>query len=129
MLTVAFPSDPDKFYSLTEPVIRSILSGSVTAEFPFDISEEEVDIIRHFKSASLIIGRSGTGKTTCLVYKLLSKYLARVAIQGERPVRQVGACLPFLLLIRIDYRSLANYLGFLCLFRFYSRDLRIFQRS
>ncbi|KAH0545413.1 hypothetical protein FGG08_000554 [Glutinoglossum americanum] len=79
----------NKFYSLTEPVINSILSNNLEAEFPFDISEEEVGIIRHFGSASLILGRSGTGKTTCLVYKLLSKYLARNSIPGEKPLRQV----------------------------------------
>ncbi|KAH0558797.1 hypothetical protein GP486_004565 [Trichoglossum hirsutum] len=88
----------NKFYSLTEPVINSILSNDVEAEFPFDISEEEVKIIRHFDSASLILGRSGTGKTTCLVYKLLGKYLARKSVPGEEPIRQV-------LLTRSDFLS------------------------
>ena len=81
---------PDKFYSLTEPVIRSILANDVTAEFPFDLSEDEARVIQHFKTASLIMGRSGTGKTTCLVFKLVGKYLARKAVVGARPVRQVS---------------------------------------
>jgi hypothetical protein len=86
------PADifPDKFYSLTEPVIRSVLDNDVTAEFPFDLSEDEASVIRHFKTSSLILGRSGTGKTTCLVFKLVGKYLARKAVAGARPVRQVG---------------------------------------
>ena len=81
---------PDKFYALTEPVIRSVLANDVTAEFPFDLSEDEARVIQHFKTASLILGRSGTGKTTCLVFRLVGKYVARKAVAGERPVRQVG---------------------------------------
>ena len=80
----------DKFYALTEPVIRSILSHDLSAEFPFDLSREEASIIRHFRTASLILGRSGTGKTTCLVFKLVGKYLASKAVADERPVRQVS---------------------------------------
>ena len=80
----------DKFYVLTEPVIRSILSGNLSAEFPFDLSKEEAGVIRHFRTASLILGRSGTGKTTCLVFKLVGKYLASRAVADEKPVRQVS---------------------------------------
>ena len=32
-------------------------------------------MITHFRTASLILGRSGTGKTTCLVFKLVGKFL------------------------------------------------------
>ena len=80
----------NKFYALTEPVIRSILSNNPSAEFPFDLSKEEARIIRHYRTASLTLGRSGTGKTTCLVFKLVSKYLASKAVADERPVRQVS---------------------------------------
>ena len=80
----------DKFYALTEPVIRSIISNDLSAEFPFDLSGEEARVIRHFRTASLILGRSGTGKTTCLVFKLVGKFLASKAIADERPVRQVS---------------------------------------
>jgi hypothetical protein len=81
---------PDKFYSLTEPVIRAVLANDVMAEFPIDLSEDEARVVQHFKTASLIIGRSGTGKTTCLVFKLVVKYLARRAVADVRPVRQVS---------------------------------------
>ena len=80
----------DKFYALTEPVKRSILSSDPSAEFPFEISKEEARVISHVQTASLILGRSGTGKTTCLVYKLVRKYLASRVILGENPVRQVS---------------------------------------
>ena len=80
----------DKFYALTEPVIRSILLNDLSAEFPFHLSREEASVIRHYRTASLILGRSGTGKTTCLVFKLVGKYLASKAVVDERPVRQVS---------------------------------------
>ena len=80
----------NKFYALTEPVIRSILDNDLTAEFPFNLSMEEARVITHFQTASLILGRSGTGKTTCLVFKLIGKFLASKKIQDERPARQVS---------------------------------------
>lgn len=80
----------DKFYALTEPVKRSILSSDLSAEFPFEISKEEARVISHVQTASLILGRSGTGKTTCLVYKLVTKYLVSKAVLDENPVRQVS---------------------------------------
>ncbi|KAL9130021.1 MAG: hypothetical protein Q9175_007131 [Cornicularia normoerica] len=79
----------NKFYALTEPVIRSILDNDLAAEFPFDLSQEEARVITHFQTASLVLGRSGTGKTTCLIFKLVGKFLASKAILEERPVRQV----------------------------------------
>ena len=70
--------------------MRSIQSRDLSAEFPFETSREEARVIGHFETASLILGRSGTGKTTCLVYKLMRKYLASKAVVGEKPVRQVS---------------------------------------
>ena len=70
--------------------MRSILSSDLSAEFPFEVSREEARVIGHFQTASLILGRSGTGKTTCLVYKLVRRYLASKAVIGEKPVRQVS---------------------------------------
>lgn len=70
--------------------MRSILSSDLSAEFPFEISKEEARVINHFQTASLILGRSGTGKTTCLVYKLVRRYLASKAVIDEKPVRQVS---------------------------------------
>ena len=81
----------NKFYALTEPVIRSILDNDLAAEFPFDLSLEEARVITHFQTASLILGRSGTGKTTCLIFKMVGKLLASQAILDERPARQVSS--------------------------------------
>ena len=79
----------NKFYALTEPVIQSILDKRLAPEFPFDLSMEEVEVFSHFQTASLILGRSGTGKTTCLVFKMVGKFLASKATLDEKPVRQV----------------------------------------
>jgi len=83
----------NKFYALTAPVIRSILANDLTAEFPFDLSPDEIQVIGHFQTASLILGRSGTGKTTCLVFKLVGKHLARRRLPGERRIRQVSSAM------------------------------------
>jgi hypothetical protein len=76
-----------KFFSLTTAVLENRHQDAL---FPVDPSMEEVHIINHFKSTAFILARSGTGKTTCLVYKLVSRYLASRA-EGEVPVRQVGS--------------------------------------
>ncbi|KAI9669755.1 MAG: hypothetical protein M1831_007451 [Alyxoria varia] len=80
----------NRFYTLTEPMIRSVFSNDLLAEFPFDFSGDEARSILHVDSSSLILGRSGTGKTTCLVFKLLAKYAASsTTAEGNPPPRQV----------------------------------------
>ena len=79
----------NRFYTLTEPMIRSVLANDLWAEFPFDFSGDETRVILHFGTSGLILGRSGTGKTTCLVFKLLAKYAAGCAITEERSPRQL----------------------------------------
>lgn len=81
----------DKFYSLTEPLLRSFLSDDSGSEFPFELSQEELHIVLHFRTSTLILGRSGTGKTTCLIFKILIRSRAKRLISGEDNVRQ--ACL------------------------------------
>lgn len=64
----------NKFYTLTSQLLKSLIAAhaaGVQPEFAFNITEEETQIIRENRSV-LVLGRSGTGKTTCLVYKLLS---------------------------------------------------------
>jgi hypothetical protein len=43
-------------------------------EFPFQLSREEHAIIDYNKSGVLLLGRSGTGKTTCIVFRLYSLF-------------------------------------------------------
>jgi len=80
----------DKFFVFTKPVMDSFLTNSANAEFPFDISPEEIEVIKHSESGTLIMGRSGTGKTTCLVQKLVRNFTARKLIVGQAPSRQVS---------------------------------------
>lgn len=83
----------NKFYPLTEPVMRSIIANDLNAEFPVDVSQDEIQIIYQVETSSLVLGRSGTGKTTCLVYKLVGKHLARRSLPDERRLRQVSTAL------------------------------------
>ena len=71
-------------------MFKAIVNNDLMAEFPFDLSTEEFRIISHFQTASMILGRSGTGKTTCLVFKLVGKYLTSKAVVGETSVKQVS---------------------------------------
>ncbi|KAL9101118.1 MAG: hypothetical protein Q9163_003595 [Psora crenata] len=79
----------NKFFALTKPLIQAIIDNNLVAEFPFDLSTDEARIINNFETASLILGRSGTGKTTCLIFKMVSRYLARRALMDEPPIRQI----------------------------------------
>ena len=79
----------NRFYTLTKPLIRTVSAKDPLAEFPFHLSREETRPVLHLNTPSLILGRSGTGKTTCLVFKLLAKYMASFSLPRERPQRPV----------------------------------------
>ncbi|PUU76951.1 hypothetical protein B9Z19DRAFT_205163 [Tuber borchii] len=95
VITVDNTSDEDfeysvqlaKFYSLTSNVLDNITSIAGKARYVIDISAEEVAVVNHFLTPAFILGRSGTGKTTCLVYKLLGRYLC--GVENVEPLRQV----------------------------------------
>ncbi|XP_058731228.1 uncharacterized protein LOC131603010 [Vicia villosa] len=63
-----------KFYSLSSVVANHLLSdrNSNELELPFEVSDEEHDIIL-FSKSTFVLGRSGTGKTTVLTMKLFKK--------------------------------------------------------
>ncbi|XP_022794976.1 TPR and ankyrin repeat-containing protein 1-like [Stylophora pistillata] len=70
-----------KFYHLSSAMIQAIReqqSCNAEIDFPFRVTEEEYDII-NFKptpqSSIILIGRSGTGKTTCILYRLWKCFL------------------------------------------------------
>ena len=70
-----------KFYHLSPVMIRTILKQqpcSVEFDYPFRVTEEEHDIINFEpspQSSIILIGRSGTGKTTCILYRLWKDFL------------------------------------------------------
>ncbi|XP_073025717.1 uncharacterized protein [Primulina eburnea] len=86
-----------KFYSLSSGSIKHLLSDHEggEAEFPFEVTEEEREIIM-FPRSSFILGRSGTGTTPVLTMKLFQK-LQRYCIasvddsqcQGQSTLRQL----------------------------------------
>ncbi|CAG8492712.1 7239_t:CDS:10 [Diversispora eburnea] len=62
----------NKFFPLSKDLIRSlVLDGS---DFTFQVSKTEYEIINSPTSA-IIIGRSGTGKTTSIVFRQIASYL------------------------------------------------------
>ena len=68
-----------KFYSFTSQVASRILSVSHSNyDFPFQVSPLEYAVIRlepKHRCAILLLGRSGTGKTTCCLYRLWSQFV------------------------------------------------------
>ncbi|OQE05043.1 hypothetical protein PENVUL_c027G05971 [Penicillium vulpinum] len=88
-VTSALIEMSNKFYNLTEPFLKSIIDEKETEEFPFDLSPEELEIVKHLSTSSLILGRSGTGKTTCLLFKMLAKHKARQSSSDEQQARQL----------------------------------------
>lgn len=62
-----------KFYCFSPPVIDHLRSDdNKDIDFPFEVSDEEREIISHGHS-SFVWGRSGTGKTTILTAKLFER--------------------------------------------------------
>lgn len=74
---------------MTERILDCLFSeqDSSSIAVPFILSRKETEIIKHANTAAFILGRSGTGKTTCLLYKLLSRYMASREEHGS--IRQV----------------------------------------
>ena len=77
-----------KFYSLTSTVLDNIASTAGKVVYPVDISAEQASVVDHFLTPAFILGRGGTGKTSCLVYKLVGRYL--YSKENTKPLRQVG---------------------------------------
>ncbi|KAJ5757424.1 uncharacterized protein N7511_006118 [Penicillium nucicola] len=79
----------NKFYSFNEPLLNALLDGNKDAEFPFELSAQELQVVRHFSTSSLILGRSGTGKTSCLLFKMLARHLFKKFRSEEHHARQL----------------------------------------
>ncbi|KAG8703475.1 hypothetical protein FRC09_004144 [Ceratobasidium sp. 395] len=58
------------------------------AVLPMALNPDEKRIVRH-QGTSVVIGRSGTGKTTALVYKLRANAQAAAMLEGDSPIRQL----------------------------------------
>lgn len=53
------------------------------------LSKEELSIVSHSENSALILGRSGTGKTTCLVFKILLNFMTNMSLPGDNAIHQV----------------------------------------
>ena len=80
-----------KFNPFSTAMIKTILKQqpcNVEVDFPFRVTEEEHDIINFDpspQSSIILIGRSGTGKTTCILYRLwkdFNKYWSKAVESG-----------------------------------------------
>ncbi|XP_038048886.1 TPR and ankyrin repeat-containing protein 1-like [Patiria miniata] len=79
-----------KFYSVNSTLVNAMLNDSnVKVDFPFRVTELEHAIINlqpRPPSSILLLGRSGTGKTTCCLYRMWTKffkYWQQVSMTGE----------------------------------------------
>ncbi|CAG8450090.1 7512_t:CDS:10 [Dentiscutata heterogama] len=64
----------NKFIPLSKNLFKSVVLGGTG--FTFQVSEDEYNIIKYPTSA-IVIGRSGTGKTTCIVFRQIASYLMK----------------------------------------------------
>ncbi|CAG8567860.1 13873_t:CDS:10 [Dentiscutata erythropus] len=64
----------NKFIPLSKNLFKSVVLGG--SGFTFQVSEDEYNIIKYPTSA-IVIGRSGTGKTTCIVFRQIASYLMK----------------------------------------------------
>lgn len=66
-----------KFYRFSTSMVRYIFQErTLNASFPFEVKEAESNIITdNSKEAIIVLGRSGTGKTTCCLYQLWDHYI------------------------------------------------------
>ncbi|CAL1532834.1 unnamed protein product, partial [Lymnaea stagnalis] len=66
-----------KLYTMSSQMVEAVLNdGDSKVDFPFRVTEIEHTFI-HLKPEAplLLLGRSGTGKTTCCLYRLFNEFL------------------------------------------------------
>lgn len=67
-----------RFHSFTTSMAKCIIQDNYTAQFPFKLSDEEHVIINSKPyEPILLLGRSGTGKTTCCLYRLWQNFCSQ----------------------------------------------------
>ncbi|KAL8914803.1 MAG: hypothetical protein Q9171_000639 [Xanthocarpia ochracea] len=78
-----------KFFPFTEAFLRPQELDHVSPDYPYKLSTSEGEIVCYSDTSSIIFGRSGTGKTTCLVYRLIGRNLASKQISDDSTFKQV----------------------------------------
>ncbi|KAI8806445.1 hypothetical protein BJ742DRAFT_364554 [Cladochytrium replicatum] len=85
-----------KFVPLSKIFMNFILLRTAVdqnCDFPFALNEDEHDIVKHPGSV-LLCGRSGTGKTTVCVFRLVSLYFA-YHVRAVTPLYTAPKSMPF----------------------------------
>lgn len=77
----------EKFTPVTKSLYNSILAD-MEAVLPMALNPDEKAIVRHH-GTSVVIGRSGTGKTTALIYKMRANSQLGALSDSLRPTRQL----------------------------------------
>ncbi|CCO36370.1 TPR and ankyrin repeat-containing protein 1 AltName: Full=Lupus brain antigen 1 homolog [Rhizoctonia solani AG-1 IB] len=77
----------EKFSPVTKSLYNSILAD-MEAVLPMALNPDERKIVRHH-GTSVVIGRSGTGKTTALIYKMRANAQLGARSDELRPTRQL----------------------------------------
>ena len=104
----------EKFYAFTSDVANRI-RGEEPCDpncFPFIVTDQEHEVIRtECDQPILVHGRSGTGKTTCLIYRLWERYQTRrTQTQAKKFLRQI-----FISKNPVFVKRVENYFGKLSL--------------
>eukprot|EP00798_Chlamydomonas_sp_ICE-L_P021903 gene21903-28945_t len=69
---------PFKLYPQEQDIITKANYNFIGVDFPFKLSPQEQDIITMVNdppASTILLGRSGTGKTTCAVYRIWAQWL------------------------------------------------------
>jgi len=91
-----------KLYLLSQRMVEELVQGRVY-HAQHTVSKVEADVIKSDKS-SMVIGRSGTGKTTCVMYRLLSMFQSYMRENGHgvKQFRQVFVTKNVELCLRVE---------------------------
>ena len=83
-----------KFYNFDSNLVSHVLHNlEVKVDFPFRVTDLEHAIINlKSKAPILLLGRSGTGKTTCCLYRLWSQYVSYWTGAIEEDVKLLPRC-------------------------------------
>ncbi|KAG8737474.1 hypothetical protein FRC10_008158 [Ceratobasidium sp. 414] len=87
LTSVSWIDSLEKFTPITKSLYNSIIAD-MEAVLPMALNPDEKRIVRH-QGTSVVIGRSGTGKTTALIYKLRANAQAAAMLDNGPPIRQL----------------------------------------
>ncbi|EUC55290.1 glycosyl hydrolase family 39 domain protein [Rhizoctonia solani AG-3 Rhs1AP] len=99
----------DRFAPFNKALYNSVVAD-LEMVLPMVLDEHEREIVSH-KGASIVIGRSGTGKTTALIYKIRAVDQEHAAKEEREPIRQMFVTRSRVLAQHVEatYQGLAEF--------------------